>query len=153
MSDDENFSPPTVYRLIIYSPGECNTAILSLIFEEIRQILIQYRTEISFDLIKAVETVTYQTTPVEQSVCWLLVVWGLWRINLCTLFNAKFCLYVYTFNERFLNEYLGNRFSIGRISFVCTRLTSFNSSYFFVQPCLSQEAQDVIYFYFFEQYG
>ena len=34
-----------------------------------------------------------------------LVVWVLWCINLCRLFNAKFCLYVYTFNQRFLNEY------------------------------------------------
>ena len=39
-----------------------------------------------------------------------LVVWVLWRINLCRLFNAKFCLYVYTFNQRFLNEYLGKKF-------------------------------------------
>ena len=27
----------------------------------------------------------------------------LWRINLCRLFNAKFCLYIDTFNQRFLN--------------------------------------------------
>ena len=35
-----------------------------------------------------------------------LVVWVLWRINLCGLFNAKFSLYVYTFNKGFLDEYL-----------------------------------------------
>ena len=35
-----------------------------------------------------------------------LVVWVSWHINLCRLFNAKFCLYVYTFNQRFLSEYL-----------------------------------------------
>ena len=34
-----------------------------------------------------------------------LFVWVLWHINLCRLFNAKFCLYVYTFNQRFLDEY------------------------------------------------
>ena len=34
---------------------------------------------------------------------------------------------------------------MSRISFVCTWLTSFNSSYFFVQPCLLQ-GQNVIYF-------
>ena len=39
--------------------------------------------------------------------CWL-VVWGLWCINLYRLFNAKFCLYVYTFNQRFMNKYLVN---------------------------------------------
>ena len=37
---------------------------------------------------------------------WLLVVWVLWHTNLCRLFNAKFSLYVYTFNQIFLNEYL-----------------------------------------------
>ena len=38
---------------------------------------------------------------------WLVVgFWVLWHINLCRLFNAEFCLYVYTFNLRFLNEYL-----------------------------------------------
>ena len=41
----------------------------------------------------------------------LLVGWVLWRINLCRLFNAKFCLYVYTLNQRFLIKYLdGNIF-------------------------------------------
>ena len=35
-----------------------------------------------------------------------VVGWVLWHINLCRLFNTKFCLYVYTFNQRFLNEYL-----------------------------------------------
>ena len=85
-----------------------------------------------------------------------LVVWVLWRINLCRLFNAKFCLYVYTFNQRFRNEYL-----VGKIFykqdfiffFFFTWLSSFNSSYFFVQPCLSQEGQNVIYFDVFEQFG
>ena len=32
-----------------------------------------------------------------------LVVWVLWRINLCRLFNPKFCLYIYI---PFTNEYL-----------------------------------------------
>ena len=32
-----------------------------------------------------------------------LVVWVLWRINLCRLFNDKFCLYIYI---PFTNEYL-----------------------------------------------
>ena len=77
----------------------------------------------------------------------------LWRINLCRLFNAKFCLYVYTFNQRFLNEYLVGKFSISRISFVFTWLISFSSSYIFVQSCLSQEGQNVIYFHIFEQFG
>ena len=36
----------------------------------------------------------------------LLIVWVLWRIKLCRLFNAKFCLYVYTLSLRFLNTYL-----------------------------------------------
>ena len=39
---------------------------------------------------------------------------------------------------------------MSRVSFVCTWLTSFNSSYSFVQPCLSQEGQNVIYFDVFE---
>ena len=51
----------------------------------------------------------------------LLVGWILWRINLCRLFNAKFCLYVYTFNLRFLNEYL-----VGKIfykqDFICLHM-------------------------------
>ena len=34
-----------------------------------------------------------------------LVGWFLWHINLCRLFNAKFCLHVYI-NQRFLSEYL-----------------------------------------------
>ena len=34
-----------------------------------------------------------------------IVGWILWHINLCRLFNVKFCSYVYTFNLRFLNEY------------------------------------------------
>ena len=37
---------------------------------------------------------------------WLVGWLDLWRINLYRLFNAKFCLHVYTFNQRFLNEYL-----------------------------------------------
>ena len=36
----------------------------------------------------------------------LLVGRVLWYINLCRLFNIKFCLYQYTFNLRFLNVYL-----------------------------------------------
>ena len=37
-----------------------------------------------------------------------MVIWVLWRINLCRLFDAKF---FYIFNQRFLNEYLiGNIF-------------------------------------------
>ena len=51
-----------------------------------------------------------------------LVVWVLWRINLCKLFNGKFCLYVLTFNQRFLNEYL-----VGKIfyeqDFICLHMT------------------------------
>ena len=46
---------------------------------------------------------------VYNSFSWLvgwLVVWVLWRINLCRLLNPKFCLYVYTFNQRFLKESL-----------------------------------------------
>ena len=39
-----------------------------------------------------------------------LVGWFLWHINLCRLFNAKLCLYVYTFNLRFLNEYFDRIF-------------------------------------------
>ena len=34
-----------------------------------------------------------------------LVAWVLWHVKLCWLFNAKFCLYVHTFNLTFLNEY------------------------------------------------
>ena len=43
---------------------------------------------------------------------------GCLGFNLCRLFNAKFCLYVYTFNQWFLNEYL-----VGKIfykqDFIC----------------------------------
>ena len=42
---------------------------------------------------------------------------------------------------------------MSRISFVCTRLTSFKLSYFLVQLCLSQEGQNVIYFDVLEQIG
>ena len=38
-----------------------------------------------------------------------LVGWVLRRINLCRLFNAKFCLRVYIFNQSFLNEYLEDK--------------------------------------------
>ena len=53
----------------------------------------------------------------------------------------------------FTNEYL-----VGRIfykqDFTCLHLiNSFNSSYFSVQPCFSQEGQNVIYFDVFEQFG
>ena len=44
------------------------------------------------------------------------------------------------------------KFSMSRMSLVCTRLISFNSSYFFVQPYFSQEGQNVIYFDVFEQF-
>ena len=48
----------------------------------------------------------------------MYVGWVLWRINICRFFNAKFCLYVYTFNQGFLNEYL-----VGKIfykkDFIC----------------------------------
>ena len=54
-----------------------------------------------------------------NSTSWL-VGWVLWHINLYRLFNAKFCLYVYTFNQRFLSEYFVGKISISRISFVCT---------------------------------
>ena len=40
---------------------------------------------------------------------------------------------------------------MSRISYVCTWVTSCNSSYFFVKPCFSQEGQNVIYFDVFEQ--
>ena len=44
-------------------------------------------------------------------------------------------------------------FSVSRISFVFTELTSFKLSYFLVQLCLSQEGQYVIYFDVLEQIG
>ena len=50
-----------------------------------------------------------------------LVVWVLWQINLCRLFNPKSCLYAYTFNKRFLNKYL-----VGKIfykqDFICLHM-------------------------------
>ena len=50
-----------------------------------------------------------------------LVGWVLWRINLCKLFNAKFYLYAYTFNQRFLKEYF-----VGKIfyeqDFICLHM-------------------------------
>ena len=29
-----------------------------------------------------------------------LVVWVLWHINLCSSFNAKFCLYIHTYSTK-----------------------------------------------------
>ena len=56
--------------------------------------------------------------PTFNLIGWLGV-WVLWRINLCRLF--KFCLYVYTFNQKYLNEYL-----VGKIfykqDFICLHM-------------------------------
>ena len=61
----------------------------------------------------------------------LEVVWVLWHINLCWSFNAKFCLYIHTYlTKDFKTNIKVGKISICRISFVCTRLTSFKLSYF-----------------------
>ena len=78
-----------------------------------------------------------------------LVVWVSWHINLQRLINARFCLYIYL-TEDFKANTLCITFKISR-TFVCTRLNGFNSSYFGVQPSLSQERLNVIYFDFLEQ--
>ena len=49
-------------------------------------------------------------------VGWLF--WDLCRINLCRLFNAKLCLYVYTVNQRFLTEYLVGKIFYSQ-DFIC----------------------------------
>ena len=56
----------------------------------------------------------YQVLPLRIRVVGSLVVRVLWFINLCRLFNAKFCLYVYTFNQRFLNEYSAGKIFYGQ---------------------------------------
>ena len=56
----------------------------------------------------------------QYKVQFMSVGWVLWHINLCKLFNAKFCLYVYTFNQRFLNEYLGKIFY--KQDFICLHM-------------------------------
>ena len=80
-----------------------------------------------------------------------LVVWVLWHINLCRLFNDKFCLYEYTFKLRFLNEYL-----VGKIfdkqDFICLQtINRFQFVIFLVQYCLSQKGQNLIHFDNLEQ--
>ena len=77
-----------------------------------------------------------------------LVGYVLWHINPCMLFIAKFCLYVYIHVQPKISKriLMKVKFSKSRISFLCTRLTIFNKSYFLVQLCLSQEGQNVIYF-------
>ena len=46
--------------------------------------------------------------------------WVLWHINLCRLFDAKFCLYVYTFNPSFLSKYLVDKI-FDKQDFICLR--------------------------------
>ena len=60
-------------------------------------------------------------------------------------------LYGYTISLRFVNEYL-----VGKIfdqqDFICLHMVNrFPSVIFLVQPCLSQEGQNVIYFDVLEQ--
>ena len=50
-----------------------------------------------------------------------LVAWFLWCINRCRLFNAKFYLYVFTFNQGFLNEYLVGKIFYGQ-DFTCLHM-------------------------------
>ena len=50
-----------------------------------------------------------------------LVGWFFGHINLCRLFNTKFCLYVYTFNRRFLNDYLVGKFFYKQ-NFICLHM-------------------------------
>ena len=50
----------------------------------------------------------------------------------------------------FTNEYLVGKIFY-KLDFTCLHMI--NQSYFFVQPCFSQEGQNVIYFDVFEQFG
>ena len=80
-----------------------------------------------------------------------LVVWVLWRINPCRLFNAKFCLYIYIYIP-FTNEYLSKIFY--EQDFTCLHvINQFYFVIFFVLPCFSQEGQNVIDFDVFEQFS
>ena len=75
------------------------------------------------------------------------------HINLCRLFKAKFCLYIYiyTFNLRFLDEYfVGKIFDKQDFVYLHT-IEWFQLIMFLVQPCLSQERQNIIHFDVVEQ--
>ena len=103
-----------------------------------------------------------------------LVVWVLWRINLCRLFNAKFCLYEYLVGKIFYKQdftclHMIKQFSSSSSSScraasadIPDRLSPFLPiihrlrQVFKVtsrEPCFSQEGQNVIYFDVFEQFG
>ena len=70
-------------------------------------------------VLRLTESKTKYVEDVVQS--WLVGCLGLWRINLCRLFNAKFCLYVYTLKQGFLNEYLVGKIFYGQ-DFFCLHM-------------------------------
>ena len=85
------------------------------------------------------------------SGCWLFRFYGVSTFVGYSTPNSVF-MYIHSTKDFWTNT-KKVKFSMGRISFVCTWLTSFNSSYFFVKHCLSQEGQNVIYFDVFGQIG
>ena len=86
----------------------------------------------------------------------LLVVFWLFRFYGISTFLSHLTpnsVYIYTHIQPKISKRILRlvKFSISRISFVCTRLTSFKLSFFYI--CLSQEGQNVIYFDVLEQIG
>ena len=84
---------------------------------------------------------------------WFGLVWLVWLVvGSCGVstfvdYLTPNSVYMYIHsNQRFLNEYLVGK-TFYKQDFICLyMIISFNSSYFFVQPCLSQEGQNILTF-------
>ena len=87
-----------------------------------------------------------------QGFGWLL---GFYGISTFVGYSTPNSVYIYIHIQPKISKRILRwvKFSIRRISFVCSRSTSFKLSYFLVQLCLSQERQKVIYFDILEQIG
>ena len=77
--------------------------------------------------------------------------WVLWHIKLCRLFNAKFCLCIHTYQPKISKRILRQlEFCISRISFVCTRLTSFKLLRAWGQRRTITSLHRTAYFHYFD---
>ena len=88
--------------------------------------------------------VNFRTLTLEKGCCFWL--FGFYGISTFVGHLTPNSVYKYIYIQPKISERILRyvKFSISKISFVCTRLTSFKLSYFLVQLCLSQEGHNVI---------
>ena len=134
------------------SHSECDSKVVAQMTEQRSLIwnLMFYELEINHKTAEATKDISFPKG--EGEFGWLF---GFYGISTFVGHSTPNSVYIYIHIQPKISKRILRlvEFSISRISFVCTRLTSFKLSYFLVQLCLSQEGRNVIYFDVLGQIG